>query len=62
MTRRPFLLLAVLMGIAAIVHAMIVPASTPADFKGDLPPGMRCTVCGPISTGECLLDVPTPFR
>jgi hypothetical protein len=55
--RRPFLLLAGVIGAAALLHAMFSPASSPADFDSDLPPGMVCTTCGPIPTGVCPLPL-----
>jgi hypothetical protein len=55
MKRRPFLALSLLIVAAALVQAAFVPASTPADFQSDVPPGTVCTVCGPIPTGVCEL-------
>ena len=52
MKRRPFVFLTLLFTAAAAVQAMLSPASTPSDFEGDLPPGMVCTACGPIPTGD----------
>ncbi len=51
MKRRPFLMLALVIALAALVQAASVPASTSADFESDVPPGMVCTACGPIPTG-----------
>jgi hypothetical protein len=55
MKRRPFLALSLLIVAAALVQAAFVPASTPADFRSNVPPGTVCTVCGPIPTGVCEL-------
>ena len=51
MKRRPFFVLAIVIAAAALLQAAIGPASTPADFQSDLPPGTVCTTCGPIPTG-----------
>jgi hypothetical protein len=59
MKRRPFLALSLLIVAAALVQAAFVPASTPADFRSNVPPGTVCTVCGPIPTGVCPIVPPT---
>jgi hypothetical protein len=59
MKRRPFLTLSLAMAVAAIVQAMLSAASpTVAESRGQLPPGMVCTACGPIPTSFRGLDAP----
>jgi hypothetical protein len=48
MQRRPFLLLAIILAVSAVLQALFAPASPPANFDGKLPNGMVCTTCGPI--------------
>jgi hypothetical protein len=59
MTRRPFLILSLVIGAAAVLHAMFSPASTPADFESKLPPGMVCTTCGPIPSAASPVALPS---
>jgi hypothetical protein len=47
MQRRPFLMLATILAVSAVLQALVAPA-TPANFDGKLPNGMVCTTCGPI--------------
>ncbi len=61
-TRRPFLLLSLAIGAAALLHAMFSPALPAVTVEGELPPGTVCTTCGPIPAGGRLTLPPALDR